>query len=190
MQLQTILNELEKLGSQNDSVQNDKSRKYLNITKDTGEFLHVVVKATKAKHILEIGTSNGYSTIWLASALPEDGMVTTIDISPQKISEAKRNLEKAQLNNFVQVLTGDVCDILGDLDNPFDIIFLDADRSSYISILPSLQRLLKPGGLMICDNAVSHKDELKEFMDFFTTDSRFATSLVPIGKGEFMIVKL
>ncbi|HGE6115915.1 TPA: O-methyltransferase, partial [Vibrio cholerae] len=85
------MEDLEQFGIQNDLAQSDKSKKYLNITRDTGEFLSVLVKATGANRILEIGTSNGYSTIWLASALPDDGKVYTIEANPQKIEEASLN---------------------------------------------------------------------------------------------------
>lgn len=89
MELQSVLNELEASGIENDLIQSDKSKKYLNITRDTGEFLAVLVKATKSMRILEIGTSNGYSTLWLASALPEDGTVKTIELSEQKAAEGR-----------------------------------------------------------------------------------------------------
>jgi len=189
MELQKVLDELEKSGIENDTIQKDKSRKYLNITRDTGEFFTVLVKATKTKNILEIGTSNGYSTLWLASALPESGTVTTIERSEQKAIEAKANFERTKMLEKVRLLIGNASTLLDDLKEEFDIIFLDADRSLYISFIPHILRLLKPGGIMICDNAVSHEDELKAFMEFFATRSDYKTCLVPVGKGEFIACK-
>ena len=189
MELQQVLNELEQSGAENDTVQTDKSKKYLNITRDTGEFFAVLVKATKANKILEIGTSNGYSTLWLASALPENGTVTTIEISEQKAKEAKANFERTNLIEKIQLLVGNASTLLNELKEEFDIIFLDADRSLYTSFIPHILRLLKPGGLMICDNAVSHEEELKEFMEFFINRSEYTTCLVPVGKGEFIACK-
>ena len=84
MDLDSILRELEQKGIRNDEAQSDKALKYLNITRDTGEFLRVIVRATRSKKILEIGTSNGYSTIWFASSIPSDGTVTTIEYSERK----------------------------------------------------------------------------------------------------------
>lgn len=79
MEFSAIMDELEQLGLENDQAQSDKSKKYLNITRDTGELLAVLIKATGAAKVLEIGTSNGYSTLWLASALPENGHIYTIE---------------------------------------------------------------------------------------------------------------
>ncbi|WP_319522050.1 O-methyltransferase [uncultured Desulfosarcina sp.] len=189
MKFQKVLNELEQSGAQNDRIQTDKSKKYLNITRDTGEFFTVLVKATKAKNILELGTSNGYSTLWLASALPENGTVTTIERSEQKAKEAKANFERTNLLERIQLLIGNASDLLNDLKGEFDIIFLDADRSAYISFIPHILRLLKSGGIMICDNAFSHEEELKEFMEFFINRSEYTTCLVPVGKGEFIACK-
>ena len=88
MEFQRVMEDIELLGIQNDLAQSDRSKKYLNITRDTGEFLSVLVKATSSRRILEIGTSNGYSTIWLASALSDDGKVYTIEANSEKIAEA------------------------------------------------------------------------------------------------------
>lgn len=82
MDLTALLRELEQLGEENDATVEQKELKYLNITRDTGEFLAVLIKASVVRQALEIGTSNGYSTLWLASALPEDGHVTTLEVSP------------------------------------------------------------------------------------------------------------
>jgi predicted O-methyltransferase YrrM len=189
MDIQKVLNELEKAGAENDTIQTDKSKKYLNITRDTGEFLTVLVKTTKANKILEIGTSNGYSTLWLASALPEDGAVITIEIAEQKANEAKANFERTNLLERIRLLVGNASTLLNELKEDFDIIFLDADRSLYTSFIPHILRLLKPGGMMICDNAVSHETELREFMEFFINRSEYTTCLVPVGKGEFIACK-
>ena len=78
---------------------------------------------------------------------------------------------------------------VNNLKGEFDIIFLDADRSLYISFIPHILRLLKPGGIMICDNAVSHEEELGEFMEFFVNRSDYTACLVPVGKGEFIACK-
>ncbi|WP_415896024.1 O-methyltransferase [Neptuniibacter sp. PT34_22] len=189
MNLEQLLKDLEQLGLENDEAQSERSKKYLNITRDTGEFLAVLIKATDAKTVLEVGTSNGYSTLWLASSLPDDGHVFTIENNSLKIAEASENFRKAELNTKITQLEGDVVDLLSKLPQNIDFIFLDADRSQYLSIAEQLFGLLKEGGLLVCDNAVSHKQELEGFNAWIEEQTNLSTSLVPVGKGELLVYK-
>ncbi|HDI3204308.1 O-methyltransferase [Vibrio cholerae] len=189
MEFQRIMEDLEQFGIQNDLAQSDKSKKYLNITRDTGEFLSVLVKATGANRILEIGTSNGYSTIWLASALPDDGKVYTIEPNPQKIEEASLNFNQTHTSSKIVQLVGDATEVLSNVPESMDFIFLDADRKTYVSLADDLFNLLKTGGLLVCDNATSHADELEEFRAWVSSQHNLSVSLVPIGKGELLVYK-
>ncbi|WP_415890980.1 O-methyltransferase [Neptuniibacter sp. SY11_33] len=189
MKLEVLLNDLEQRGFENDEVQSERSKKYLNITRDTGVFLAVLIKATNAKTVLEVGTSNGYSTLWLASSLPDDGHIFTIDNNSHKITEASENFRKAELDSRITQLDGDVADLLSKPPQNIDFIFLDADRSQYLSIAEQLFSLLKEGGLLVCDNAVSHKEELEGFNAWIADQSNLSTSLVPVGKGELLVYK-
>ncbi|EOW9280498.1 O-methyltransferase [Vibrio cholerae] len=183
------MEDLEQFGIKNDLAQSDKSKKYLNITRDTGEFLSVLVKATGARRILEVGTSNGYSTIWLASALPDDGKVYTIEANLQKIEEASLNFKKTHTSSKIVQLVGDVTKVLSDVPGSMDFIFLDADRKTYVSLADGLFNLLKTGGLLVCDNATSHVDELAEFRSWVSSQQNLSVSLVPVGKGELLVYK-
>ena len=183
------MEDLERLGIENDQAQSDKSKKYLNITRDTGEFLSVLVKATGARKILEIGTSNGYSTIWLASALSESGMVYTIESNPQKVAEATANFDKANVSSNITQLVGDVSEVLVEVTENVDFIFLDADRKTYVALGEQLFKLLKNGGLLVCDNATSHSGELEEFTDWLNSQDNLSISLVPVGNGELLVYK-
>ncbi|EHS7465932.1 O-methyltransferase [Vibrio cholerae] len=189
MEFQRIMEDLEQFGIQNDLAQSEKSKKYLNITRDTGEFLSVLVKATGANRILEIGTSNGYSTIWLASALPDDGKVYTIEANPQKIEEASLNFNQTHTSSKIVQLVGDATEVLSNVPESMDFIFLDADRKTYVSLADDLFNLLKTGGLLVCDNATSHADELEEFRAWVSSQHNLSVSLVPIGKGELLVYK-
>ncbi|EJL6579070.1 O-methyltransferase [Vibrio cholerae] len=189
MEFQRIMEDLEQFGIQNDLAQSDKSKKYLNITRDTGEFLSVLVKATGVNRILEIGTSNGYSTIWLASALPDDGKVYTIEANPQKIEEASLNFNQTHTSSKIVQLVGDATEVLPNVPESMDFIFLDADRKTYVSLADDLFNLLKTGGLLVCDNATSHADELEEFRAWVSSQHNLSVSLVPIGKGELLVYK-
>ena len=189
--LHTLLAELAAFGDAHDGVTANRATRMLNITPDTGEFLAVLVKAMRARRILEIGTSNGYSTLWLADAAAGiDGDVTTIEMSPQKIAMARENFARAGLEDRVTQLEGDAAMHLQRFgDDAFDLVFLDSQRSSYLDWRPELKRILRAGGLLVVDNATSHAHEMAAFTGAVQADAGFTTSLVPIGKGEFLAVK-
>ena len=189
MGLHELFSELEATGIRNDAIQSDKSKKYLNITRDTGEFLSVLVKAVNAQSILEIGTSNGYSTLWLASSLPDSGHVYTIEHFEYKAFEARINFERAGLMHKITQLIGDAVTELAKVPQDVDMIFLDADRSLYFSLAEPLFDLLRNGGLLVCDNAVSHENELAEFVNWVKSQEQLLVSLVPVGKGELLVYK-
>ncbi|NAW58121.1 MULTISPECIES: O-methyltransferase [unclassified Vibrio] len=189
MNLGNLLVELEQVGLQNDAPQSDRAKKYLNITRDTGEFLALLIKATQSNQVLEIGTSNGYSSLWLANALPANGQLFTIEFLSSKADEAQRHFERAGLSHKITQLRGDATELVNELSGAFDFIFLDANRATYCAMAERLFVLLKPGGLMVCDNAVSHQQELAEFVDWVTAQPHLQTSLVPVGKGELLIYK-
>jgi predicted O-methyltransferase YrrM len=186
-----LLKELEKFGAQNDASTNDRQRKMLNITPDTGAFLAVLVKGIKARRVLEIGTSNGYSTIWLADAVEAiEGHVVTVEAQAKKVELARHNFASAGLSGSIDIHTGDAGEFLGQHGpGSFDLVFLDADRDRYIDWWPELQRALASGGLLVVDNAVSHAVELQGFVDLVAGSPGFSTVLVPIGNGEYLALK-
>lgn len=189
MDLCELLRELEQLGEEHDATVMQKELKYLNITRDTGEFLEVLIKASAVRQVLEVGTSNGYSTLWLASSLPEDGHVSTLDVSPHKIEQAAQNFKRANLAHKITAMQADASDYLSQGSERFDLIFLDADRSKYIEFAHQVIARIRPGGLLVCDNAVSHASEMEEFIHFVKNTGEFTTVTVPIGKGEFVACK-
>ncbi len=132
-QLQELLAELEQFGNGNDSATTERSRKMLNITRDTGEFLAVLVRATVARRVLEIGTSNGYSTLWLASAAQAiGGSVTTVEFSDYKIALATKTFARSGLASFIASIQDDAGRVLErTADSAFDFIFLDSERPEY-----------------------------------------------------------
>lgn len=189
MELEDFLSELEVEGINNDSKAVDRSHKQLNITKDTGEFLTVLVKASGAETILEVGTSNGYSTLWLAAAIPDSGKVTTLEIQQHKIDQAKVNFDRSGLADKIEIIKSPAAEYFKQLDKQYDLIFLDAERVEYMGFSKKVISSLRIGGLLICDNAISHEAELTAFIQFIKGSDRFSTSLVPVGKGEFVAYK-
>ena len=189
--LQNLLAELEQFGRDNDSATAERPRKMLNITRDTGEFLTVLVRAALARRVLEIGTSNGYSTLWLASAAQDiGGSVTTIEKSQYKIDLPAKNFARSGLASSIAQVHDDAGRLLErSADSAFDFIFLDSERPEYSGWWPHLRRVLRRGGLLVVDNATSHPAEIAPFVALVKADAEFITSLVPVGNGEFLAAR-
>ncbi|MGH7306766.1 MAG: O-methyltransferase [Candidatus Rokuibacteriota bacterium] len=189
--LEALLAELEQFGKSNDGSTSERPRRMLNITRDTGELLAVLVRATMARRVLEIGTSNGYSTLWLASAARAiGGSVTTVEHSEYKIELATANFARSGLADYISLLREDAGRVLQHAgDGAFDLVFLDSERTEYPGWWPALKRVLRPGGLLVVDNAISHPAEMAPFVALVSADAAFVTSLVPVGNGEFLAVK-
>ncbi|WP_017235530.1 O-methyltransferase [Pandoraea sp. B-6] len=180
-----ILSELESLGIENDLRMAERSQKMLNLERPTAELLHMLVTGARRRQILEIGTSNGYSAIWLASALRETGgrPLLTIEHSPHKAAQAKTNLRASGLQDWVQVIEGDATSVCAALAGPFDCVFFDADRVSASKQLKHLLPKLTDDALLLADNALSHPDEIAGYMDSVEALQEFDTVTVPVGKG-------
>jgi len=190
--LDLLKEELERFGESNDAVHADRPRRMLNITRDTGEFLALLVRATLARRVLEIGTSNGYSTLWLAEAARAiGGSVTTVESSGFKVKLAAETFSRSGLSLFITLIHDDAAHILEQSEpSAFDFVFLDSERSEYPGWWPTLRRVLRSGGLLVVDNATSHPEQMAPFVALVKADRQFATSLVPIGNGEFLAVKI
>lgn len=189
--LQELLAELEQFGQQNDATVSERPRRMLNITRDTGEFLSVLVQATSAQRVLEIGTSNGYSTLWLAQAVQRiGGHVTTVELSEFKLEMAAKNFARSGLSEVITQHRGEAGGLLESLDDAcFDLLFLDSKRSDYVQWWPNILRVLRKGGLLVVDNATSHADEMAGFMALVSADPDFTTCTVPVGNGEFLATR-
>ena len=183
--------ELEALGDRHDAETAAHDERLLNITPDTGAFLGVLVRACRAQRILEIGTSNGYSTLWLAEAAQATGgQVTTVEHSTAKTALARATFARATAIAPIHLKEVDGGDLLaGATAGEFDFIFLDADRARYAEWWPAVRRALSDGGVLVVDNAVSHAAEVAALVAAVSADPAFTAVLVPIGKGEFVACK-
>jgi predicted O-methyltransferase YrrM len=180
-----IADEVFAAGRDYDAGQPNRLDRLRNVEPETAELLGVLVRATRARRILEIGTSNGHSTLWLADAAEAvGGHVETLDIDPRRTEQARANLERAGLRERVSCRTIGAAQALAEyLDAAWDLVFLDAERPEYTGYWPNLRRTLAPGATLAIDNAISHESELQSFSRLLGDDERLTTALVPIGAG-------
>lgn len=138
----------------------------ISVSPNQGKLLQILALTCSAKRILEVGTLAGYSTIWLARALPEDGKLVTIEFEPHHSEVAKKNITRAGLDSKVQVITGKAMEIIEQLieekTEPFDMIFIDADKPPYTEYFQLAIKLSHPGTLIIADNVIRNGDILNE----------------------------
>jgi predicted O-methyltransferase YrrM len=189
--LRSFLSELENFGATNDARASARQNKMLNITPETGEFIAILVQAKKARRVLEIGTSNGYSTLWLADAVKAiSGNVVTVEANEAKAELARRNLERSGLSQWVRQEVTEAGEFLGqEPPSNYDLLFLDADRERYLAWWPSIQNVLAPGGLLVVDNAVSHATQMEPFIAEVRNAPRWRSAVAPIGNGELVALK-
>jgi predicted O-methyltransferase YrrM len=144
----------------------------IDVSPAQGKFLYLLAKSTAARHILEVGTLGGYSTIWLARALPADGRLVTLEIDPHHAEVARRNLEEAGVGDRVEVRVGPALDSLAALAKerigPFDLVFIDADKEHNADYVDAAIDLARPGALILVDNVVREGGVL----DDRSTDSK------------------
>jgi predicted O-methyltransferase YrrM len=173
-----------------DARQANRLDRLRNLEPPTAELLAVLVRATSARRVLEIGTSNGYSTLWLADAVQANGgLVQTLDLDPRRTEQARANLERAELDGVVELRTTGAAQALTEYDDGcWDFIFLDAERPEYTGYWTNLRRVLAPGATLAIDNAISHTDELGAFNRLLETDPHLQSALVPIGAGLILAV--
>jgi caffeoyl-CoA O-methyltransferase len=174
----------------------------IHISADEGKLLHVLLRAIRAKTVLEVGSLAGYSGVWLARALPPDGRLTTIEKDPRHAALARQAFAEAGLASRVRVLDGAALDVLPTLAPGFDAIFLDADKASLPEYFEWSLALLREGGLLLCDNAFLHGSVVdpadqspdtagvRAFNLRAATDSRLVSTVVPIRDGLVVAVKV
>jgi caffeoyl-CoA O-methyltransferase len=138
----------------------------ISVSPNQGKLLQILALTCNAKRILEVGTLAGYSTIWMARALPEDGKLITIEFEPHHAEVAKKNITRAGLDSKVQVITGKAMEIIEQLieekTEPFDMIFIDADKPPYTEYFQLALKLSHKGTLIIADNVIRNGDILNE----------------------------
>ncbi len=188
---QAFLDELYAAGRAHDEALSDRLQRFRNVEPETAELLGVLVRAMQATRVLEIGTSNGYSTIWLADAAEAvGGSVVSLEVEAERTEMARSNLSDAGVLSFVELRIEDAGDALaGYADETWDLIFLDAERPAYVGYWPDLVRVLRPNGLLVVDNTLSHANQLVEFSELVHDHERVTSTLLTVGAGVLLVVK-
>ena len=168
-----------------DETQTERAACWRNLHPDSAALLAVLVRAKQARKVLEVGTSNGYSTLWLADAVRDTGgSLCTLEIDKARKKAARQNLRETKLEDYVRMEVCDAGEFLRDYPKYFDVVLLDADRSQYTAYWPHLQRILtKPGSLLVVDNVLSHADEVQAFIALVEADKNFSSMVLDIGAG-------
>ncbi|WDZ49745.1 class I SAM-dependent methyltransferase [Acinetobacter vivianii] len=175
---------------QHDAQQSDRLSRYRNIEAESAKLLAMLIRCQQSKRILEIGTSTGYSTLWLAEAAQAvDGNVQTVEIDPLRSAQAKKYAEEFGLEQQIVFWVGDAADFLAQATELFDFILLDAERIHYVNYWADLKRLLQnAGSTLIIDNVISHAAEVKTFLELIKNDEHYMSTTLPIGAGLCMVI--
>ena len=197
---------LERLGE----VVVPRSEMMLAITSDTGTFFNITLKAMRAKRILEIGTSYGYSTLWFAEALmqinevsntrPEKSIIT-IEMDHSKVERANKNFDEAGIKNIIDLKEGQAGDILSEIsknylkdgDRLFDFVFFDADKENLRHYFDIVLPMVRVGGIIATDNMLypeEYRSMMTNYTNYIKNKPNIQSMMIPIGNGEELTIKL
>lgn len=148
----------------------------LSVPPEDGRVLRLLAEATGAGHIVEIGTSNGYASIWFCLALrTTGGRLTTCEIDPHRASLARENFRRAGVEELVTLIEGDAHKTVTKLKDPIDIVFIDADKDGYLDYLNKLLPLVRPGGLVLAHNTTDVASQMQDYLEAVTTNPQLET---------------
>ena len=177
------------------------------VRKEMASFLKVLMAMNKPENILEVGTAVGYSSILMGENTPDTTKITTIENYDKRIPIARANFKRAGMEDKITLIEGDANEVLKTLEGPYDFIFMDAAKAQYIVILPDIIRLLKKGGVLVTDNVLQEGDiiesrygvtrrnrtiydRMREYLYAVTHSEELKSSIVPIGDGITISVKI
>jgi caffeoyl-CoA O-methyltransferase len=158
------------------------SQRTRNVERETGHWLALIVRSMNAPQVLEIGSSNGVSTIWLAAAARQNGgRVTGTEILPERAVEANRNLAAAGLDAVARVVAGDARTTVASLPGSFDLVFIDAEKDDYVDHLETVLDRVRIGGLILADNVISH--DVSAYQAAVRARGDLETVTIPLNRG-------
>lgn len=166
--------------------------KLWSVPRTSAELLRTFILIKKPSTILELGTSAGYSAIWMASALKElgNGKIYTIEIAKPKIDIAKKYFKMAKVENYINQLEGNISEVLKKWNKKVDFVFMDADKANYLDYLRMIEPFLSEGAVIIADNAIDFKDLMKDYLDYVKNSKKYISDLISIDNGLMISVKI
>jgi caffeoyl-CoA O-methyltransferase len=180
---------LEALDAADRAAGGSRMQRLRQVPPETGRFLALMAASAPRGNYLEIGTSGGYSTLWISLACRElDRTLTTIELDPTKVAIARATFHEAGVDDIVTLLEGDARDRIADHAD-ISFCFLDAEKEVYADCYELIVPRMVRGGLLLADNAISHRDELEPMIERALRDDRVDALVVPIGKGELLCRK-
>ncbi len=163
---------------------------FWNVSRVTANFLSMLIKISGAKNVLELGTSNGYSGIWIAEALKlVNGHLTTIEFWDNRLDMARANFEKCGVSDLITTKLGSATTILAELNDTYDMVFIDANKSEYIKYFDLIHPMLKVGGVIAADNILSHKEKVAPFVERISNHSQYQTQILDLPDGLLLAYK-
>lgn len=179
--LQSILQQLE-----------ETSEDFWNISHQTGNFISMLIKVMKAQNVLELGTSNGYSGLWIADALKSTGgHLTTIEFWEKRQCLARKYMAECGLSDYVTFKIGQAYDVIkNEIHEEFDLVFIDANKQEYLSFFEAVHPLLKKGGVILADNITSHAKKVQPFVEAISSHEEYQVQILDLPDGLLMAYKL
>ena len=166
------------------------AKQYTNIAPENGQFLSILIRTLQAQNVLEVGTSNGYSTIWLAAALKETGgRLITLEFDQERAEEAQAHLQEVGLDSIVEVRIGNALDEIPKCDATFDLVFLDAEKNEYQRYLELALPNIRSGGLIVADDTVTMRDEMPDYIEFVFSTPLLHSVDLPLDDGIILSYK-
>jgi len=158
---------------------------FLNVPRQHGQFLRMLVGMTGRKRALEVGTSNGYSAIWIGLGLEKTGgKLQTVEIVPETSAMAKANLEKAKLQDTVTCIVGDALEVIPKLEGTLDFVFIDALKEDYWRYYELVKPKLEAGAVIAAHNAISSREAMSKYFELLDADPNLQTTIVQIEPGD------
>lgn len=164
---------------------------FWNVGRDNAQFLALLIKSLGAKRVLEVGTSNGYSTLWFARALSEtgNGQVVAIEFDAGRAALARENFRRAGVEERITLLVGDAKTLIAEQSGPFDFVFLDAEKPEYADYLRAALPLVRVGGLIVGDDTLSLRAQMTEYVELAFSHPDLESVEVPIDDGVILSYK-
>ena len=159
-----------------EDMSNDENWAMWNITPEEGRLLYILTATADAKHVVEIGTSIGYSSIWFCLALrTTGGKMTTYEIDPYRIDLARKNFEQAGVSHLITIVEGNAHKTVTRLKEPIDILYIDADKKGYFDYFTKLLPLVRPGGLILAHNTTDQASQMQDYLKAVTNNPELET---------------